>query len=76
MTETWEPILPFDTDDNEFVRGFEAGEVWANAEPGYRKTVRIKNAEMIMQIAVAKGLAVRTKEVDDFWMNVYFGDDR
>jgi hypothetical protein len=77
--------LRWDTDDPEFNRGFEAGEVFCNArafaageqrdcDPDGQlvETVHATNALMMIRIAEAHGLAVRSEEVGDGWMHVVF----
>jgi hypothetical protein len=69
-------VLPFDTDNPEFIRGVEVGRLWENlkAEPGpYEATVHLSNAEMVIRIAEAQNRTVESEELDDTWMNVKFG---
>lgn len=77
--------MPFDTEDAEFSRGFEAGRVydlvgnltasdasaaeWADFMP---LTVHVANAEMMLRIAERHGVQVAAVEVDETWMDVTF----
>ena len=64
-------LLPFDSQDAEFARGFEAGRLWALTESRdeVRETVSVRNAEMMMRIAEARGRVVRS-ELDDEWLEL------
>jgi|GraSoiStandDraft_4_1057263.scaffolds.fasta_scaffold1129181_2 hypothetical protein len=70
-------VLPFDTDDPEFVRGFEVGRLWERMkltpEP-FEETVHSTNAEMVMRMAEAQKRLVSGTELDDMWMTVSFGE--
>ncbi len=69
-------LLPFDTDDPEFARGFEAGRVWAelNARPdeAVEQVAHISNAEMFLRIGEALGRPVQSEELDDCWLTLFF----
>ena len=73
-------LLPFDTDDEQFSRGFEAGRVWdlvgtaiVNEElPTDPVTVHAANAEMMLRIAETHGVTVTSTDLDDTWMEVVF----
>lgn len=60
-------VLAFDSDDPEFVRGFEAGAVWTWCAQtgGYRGTIHANNAEMVMRIAESLGLPFAAEPVGD-----------
>jgi hypothetical protein len=68
-------ILAFDSDDAEFTRGFEAGQLWERLErDGFAgQLIHAENAEMVMRMAAAKGLAFRAEDVGDGWMQVAVG---
>ena len=70
-------LLPFDTDDPEFARGFELGRLWAllRAEDGplEDECVHVANAEMVLRVAEATGRGVCSEELDEHWMAVAFG---
>lgn len=87
MTErNYSLVLPFDTEDSEFCRGFEAGHVdaicarFAAGERIYEddppdqhvETIHASNAEMMLRIAETHKLLVRSEEVDDTWIHVWF----
>lgn len=70
--------LPFDPDNEEFLRGFEAGRIWALMEENpYKLTGLIfhaVSAEIIVQMLEQKGLPFKVKYTDDErWMTF---DDR
>lgn len=71
MTD-WEQVLAFDTDSAEFVRGFEAGSLWArmDAEHNITATMHATNAEMVLRMAEAKGFEFRAATIDDDWLTV------
>lgn len=57
MNEEYRLLVVFDTDDPEFTRGFECGQLWAelSAMPGpvqtYRRTIHASNVEMARRLA-------------------------
>jgi hypothetical protein len=71
-------LLPFDTDDRQFARGFEAGRLWAALraipdEPVEGVIVHADNAEMAMRMAEATGRRVVGQESDDaYWITLTF----
>lgn len=72
----YEPVLPFDTDDPIFAKGFEAGMTWAHLsedDEGMTTMVHISNAEMMLRMAEAQGREVYSEEHDDTWATVHFG---
>jgi hypothetical protein len=79
--------LAFDSDDPEFVRGAEVGSTWeitrrfadgeddlnTLSEPGELfLVVHATNAEMMLRIAEARELQIRSEEIGDGWFNVFF----
>lgn len=74
-------LLPFDTDDPEFARGFEAGRIWSfvqtidfdEEDPG-SLTIHSTNTEMVMRIAEASGYSTFCVVLDDTWIEVTFGE--
>jgi len=74
--EEWELLVKFDTDNPEFVRGFECGQVWAElrAMPGpsgdYRRLVRVSNEIMLRRIAGACGFAAEFTDSDIGWTDM------
>jgi hypothetical protein len=70
-------LLPFDTDDAEFVRGFEAGRVWAllrGVGDEVVETVHANNAEMMLRLGEATGRRVRAVDLDENWIEVSFAE--
>lgn len=68
-------ILRFDTDDPEFVRGFEAGRVWqklSESDEYFILILHCNNTEMILRMAEAEERTVRCELLDDTWMKVIF----
>lgn len=66
-------ILPFDTDGEEFVRGFEAGRIWTLMDENPDKLLGLifhaANAEMIMRMVETKGMSLKAQFTDDqMWM--------
>ena len=66
-------VLPFDTDNEDFVRGFEAGRIWTLMEENPDKLLGLifhaVNAEMVMRMLEKKGLPYKAKFTDDErWM--------
>lgn len=68
-------VLPFDTDSEEFVRGFEAGRIWGLMTdnpamlPGL--IFHATNAEMVMRMIETKGLPLKAQFTDDqIWMRL------
>jgi hypothetical protein len=70
-------LLPFDTDDAEFARGFEAGRLWAllrTTDEEVVETVHAANAEMILRLGEATGRHVRAVDLDDNWIEATFAE--
>jgi hypothetical protein len=70
-------LLPFDTDEPEFVRGFEAGHVWTKLRGSDERqfSVHADNAEMMLRIAEALDLCVSSEDLDGSdgtWLEVTF----
>jgi len=69
-------LLPFDTDEPEFARGFEAGRLWALLRLGHdidEEFVSAENAEMMLRLSEATGRPVSAQLLDEHWMTVSFG---
>lgn len=69
----WSLVLPFDTDNEEFVRGFEAGRIWVLMEENPDKLEGLifhaVNAEMVMRMMEAKDIKLKAVYTDDQqWM--------
>ncbi len=70
-------LLPFDTDDPEFVRGFEAGRLWALlrvTEDVVVETVHASNSEMMLRLGEATDRHVRAVDLDENWVEVTFAE--
>lgn len=70
-------LLPFETDDPQFIRGFEMGRLWQLArtvEEPFEEVVHGINAEMVLRIAEATGRTVTSHEDGDDWLTVCFGE--
>jgi len=69
-------VLPFDSDDPAFGRGFEAGCVWsmlsARPEDALEQVAHASNAEMFLRIGEALGRSVRSEELDECWLTIFF----
>lgn len=66
-------ILPFDTDSEEFVLGFEAGRIWTLMDENPDKLLGLifhaANAEMILRMLEVKDLSLKAHFTDDHvWM--------
>jgi hypothetical protein len=69
----WALVLPFDTDSEDFVRGFEAGRIWTLMEENPDKLTGLifhaVNAEMVIRMLEKKGLPLKAIFTDDEqWM--------
>lgn len=63
--EGFELVLPFDSDDPEFTRGFVCGQAWQLLEldtPGFEMTITSDNLYMFMSMADAKGYSIKMEE--------------
>lgn len=69
-------LLPFDTDDEQFVRGFEAGRLWEMLKRGepFDQAFHASNAEMVLRMAEATEMPHRAEQVGGEWMHGFFGD--
>lgn len=67
-------LLPFDVDEPQFVRGFEAGRVWSMLQHSHERefVVHASNAEMMLRIAEAMEGSVQSTDLDDIWIEVEF----
>lgn len=68
-------ILPFDTDNHDFVRGFEAGRIWTLMEENPDKLPGLifhaNNSEMIMRMIEVRELPLKAQFTDDEqWMRL------
>lgn len=67
-------LLPFDTDDEQFVRGFELGYLWARLqhEDEVVQTIHATNAEMAIRIGESTGREFTAEELADGWLEVTY----
>ncbi len=65
-------VLPFDTDDTEFVRGFEAGRLWEQLKTGesVEQTIHASNSEMAMRICEETGREFSAEVLDETWIEL------
>lgn len=70
--EEWTPVLAFDSDDPEFVRGFEAGRLWAQMDAGepMTATIHASNSEMVMRMAEVRGYRFTASDLDASFISV------
>lgn len=70
-------VVSFDSDDAEFTRGFEAGQLWERLErDGYAdQLIHAENAEMVMRMAASRGrdLPFSAQDLGNGWMQVTVG---
>lgn len=70
-------LLPFDTDDAEFARGFEAGRIWAllrATDDEVIEAMHAENAEMVLRLAEATGRRVQAVDLDENWIEATFAE--
>ncbi len=71
-----EPVLAFDIDSADFVRGFEVGNLWAllNERPHdeVEEYVHASNTEMVLRLAEATGRRAISEELGAEWLLVRF----
>lgn len=74
--DTFNALLPFDTQDPSFARGFEAGRLWGvlreRPDDAFEEYASAANAEMVLRIAEATGREVKSEELGDGWLSVTF----
>jgi hypothetical protein len=65
-------ILSFDSDDEEFCRGFEAGRIYEQIKDGepFTQMIHASNTEMAMRICETAGRSFRAEQVDDEWTDL------
>ena len=78
---TYNLIIAFDTDDDEFIRGFEIGSLYECVRPlaevqtdePFRRQIHASNIEMALRIAEYADLSMRIEPYDDEdWVDVVF----
>ena len=71
-------ILAFDREGDQdvpFALGFECGRLWEIAkatDEEFSQTVHAENAEMVLRMAEALGRGVRSEDLNDEWIEVFF----
>ena len=69
-------LLPFDTDEPQFSRGFEAGRIWTllseRPDELVEEVVHGANAEMVLRMAEAVDRPVVSEELGGDWLSVSF----
>jgi hypothetical protein len=77
MPDDPKPLIAFDTNDPEFVRGFEIGRLWTmlrtEPEQSVEEYLRATNVEMALRLAESTGRNVQSTELSDTWLFVRFG---
>lgn len=66
-------VLPFDTNDPKFARGFEAGGIWGRMqcrEDLIEQTIHGTNTEMVMRMAEAAAYRFHADPGPGDWMHV------
>lgn len=67
-------LFPFDSDNPEFARGFEAGCLWEKIKTDHTtwdRMIHATNSEMVMRMAEAENRGFRAEIVSDEWVNVF-----
>lgn len=71
-----ELVLAFDSDDPEFTRAFEAGQLWERLSRDgwlYQPCAHASNAEMLIRMAESKGLSFKAETINDDWISITIG---
>jgi hypothetical protein len=65
-------VLPFDTDDTEFVRGFEGGRLWEQLKTGeeIQQTIHATNAEMAIRMCEEMEREFSAGVLDETWVEL------
>ncbi len=65
-------VLPFDTDDTEFVRGFEAGRLWEQLKScdEVHQTIHATNAEMAIRMCEEMDREFSAEVLDETWVEL------
>lgn len=66
-------VLAFDSDSEDFTRGFELGQIWERLNrDGFlvQPLAHASNAEMFLRMAEAKGLRCIAEDVNDEWVSI------
>jgi hypothetical protein len=72
----YELLLPFDTDDEAFARGFEIGRLWSvlahDPHTELEALAHASNAEMLLRLAERHGRRLTTVDLDEHWLSATF----
>ncbi len=66
-------LLAFDSDSEDFTRGFEIGQLWERLNRDgflHQPLAHASNAEMFMRMAEAKGCKFTADPVNDEWLSI------
>jgi hypothetical protein len=65
-------LLPFDTDDSEFCRGFEAGHLWEQLKSGeeIQQTIHATNSEMAIRMCEEMEREFSAEVLDETWVEL------
>jgi hypothetical protein len=63
-------LLAFDSDDEEFCRGVEAGRLWEQLKTGeeVHQTIHATNSEMAIRMCESLGREFSAEVLDDTWV--------
>jgi hypothetical protein len=64
----WSLVLPYDSDDPEFVRGFEAGRLWERIKHDrttWSQIIHASNSEMVMRMCETESRSFRAEDIAD-----------
>jgi len=66
-------ILGFDTDEPEFIRGFEAGRLYEQIRDAdaFTQTIHTSNTEMAMRICETAERSFSASQLDDHWTELH-----
>lgn len=78
--QTYGLLLAFDSDSPEFIRGFEAGRVWAILDDVDTEDLTFHlhatNIEMAVRIGEARGYTCRLIAETDDWIEVQYTEEK
>jgi hypothetical protein len=65
-------ILGFDSDDEEFCRGFEAGRLYEQMKDGepFTQMIHASNTEMAMRICETADRSFKAEQIDNEWTDL------
>lgn len=68
----WALVLPFDTDERAFVRGFQLGAIWGRVDRSGKVLVYADTAEMLVRILERYPDVFTVEDNGDEWIAVTF----